>query len=88
QRDEERRLALAGLGATGLPEATGLVLPFLKNFALRAEAANAVLAIARQTTPDARAATHAALRQVLEADVPDNLKVEARKLLEPPDAAQ
>ncbi|MCP5522889.1 MAG: hypothetical protein H7A46_15225 [Verrucomicrobiales bacterium] len=88
QRDEERRLALAGLGATGLPEATDLVLPFLKNFALRAEAAHAVLAIARQTTPDARAATHAALRQVLEADVPDNLKVEARKLLEPPDAAQ
>lgn len=82
RRDEERQFALAGLGQCGRPGAYALVLPFLETESLRAEAANAVLALARTTSAGSPAPTRAALEAVLAASVPDHLKSEARKRLE------
>lgn len=82
RRGEERKLALAALGQSGLPGAYALVLPFLEVDSLRAEAANAVLMLARATAAKAPSATRTALEQVVAADVPENLKAEARKLVE------
>lgn len=80
RRDEERRLALAGLGATGLPGALDLVLPFLQHPALRVEAASAVLAIARQRTGADGASLWQALECVRAAEVPPAVRDEATKL--------
>ena len=80
RRDEERRLALAGLGESGLPGALDIILPFLDQPALRAEAASAVLAIARELRGRDARALKEALRRVAGAEVPAALRDEAAEL--------
>lgn len=81
RRDEERRLALAGLGESGQPGALELILPFLDNPALHAEAASAVLAVAREPEAANLPSLKQALRRVAASEVPAALREKAAEML-------
>ncbi|RME95066.1 MAG: hypothetical protein D6766_04235 [Verrucomicrobia bacterium] len=64
RRPEERRLALAGLGGSGLAGAVELITPWLEEANLRAEAVHALLQLAAKLPPDRTGALRRALEGV------------------------
>ena len=83
-RDEERRVILGGLGQSGLPAAGKLIAPLLDSPTLRAEAASALITLARGLDAPLPPDLRAALERIAPLPVPDSLKQQAAARLQKP----
>ena len=81
ERDEERRLVLASLGAVPSADALTLVASFLGETSLQAEARVAAVNIAEQIAPAQPVMVGEILRRVLKTNSNDDLAKRARKIL-------
>jgi len=82
ERPEEKKLVLAGLSSAASPEVVAIVEPLLDKAALRAEATQAMLSIARNLAGTHRAEAVAALRSVIGVARSRRERTEAKKLLD------
>ena len=81
ERDEERRLVLASLGAAPAPDALALALDSLGNAALKDDACAAAVAVAQGLAKTQPEAAKAALKKVLEISGNEALLKRARECL-------
>jgi len=80
-RPQDKKHVLAGLAEVGHPAALEMMLPYLEDEGLRAEAAAAILKAAGGAAGELPAETRVALRKVIAADVGDDAKARAREML-------
>ncbi len=84
RRPDEKKLVLGGLAGVAHPEALKAVLPLLDDAAVRAEAGQAALRIARAIAPSDPASAEAAAKRVLAAAGDAELRRQAQELLRGP----
>lgn len=87
ERDEERQLALDVLTRIPSPKTLALAVSYLKQPALKQAAAQAALRIAPKLPKSDAAAIAQAMREILAADVGDELAAQARQYLQQAEGA-
>jgi HEAT repeat protein len=80
-RTQEKKLVIAGLGDMKDPAAFAALVPLVSDEALKNEAANAVVKVAKAVWDNAKPAAKAALEKVITANVDDGIKKQAQEQL-------